>query len=95
MTHDLRETLTSYLAMMDSLLANEISASDFQKQYLQAIKSESRDIPNNIFEILNWLFVETDFYVEDPSLRDEGEDLDDQQLRQKVREARTKLAATM
>ncbi len=93
MTQSLQEILAPYLTMMNSLPAGSISAADFQRKYLQEVKSESRNIPNDLFGILNWLFVETDFYVGDPELRDAEEDLDDEQLRQKVREALAKLDA--
>jgi hypothetical protein len=58
----------------------EISAPDFEKSYLHAMKSERRVLGEPVYPILQELFEDADAYVEQADLRTEPEDLDDERL---------------
>jgi hypothetical protein len=72
--------VSSYLDLIDRFIGRVISAPDFAKTFLQAMKSERRTLGDPVYPILQELFEHADAYVEQAELRTEPEDLDDEQL---------------
>lgn len=69
-----------YVDLIDRFIGRDISAPDFEKSFLQAMKSERRILGDPVYPILQELFEDADAYVEQAGLRTEPEDLDDEQL---------------
>jgi len=72
--------ISSYVEIIDRLIGRDVSAPDFEKSFLQAMKSEQRTLGDPVYPILQELFEDADAYVEQAELRTEPEDLDDDQL---------------
>jgi len=72
--------VSSYVGLIDRFIGREISAPDFEKSFLQAMKSERRILGDPVYPILQGLFEDADAYVEQSALRTEPVDLDDEQL---------------
>jgi hypothetical protein len=85
--------LSSYLRLIDDLIANRLGAPEFQKEYLSTLQSEQRIFGDQVFGVIQTLFEDADAYVQYPELRTEPEDLDDEQLRQCAIRARDQLRA--
>ena len=83
----------SYLDLIDRFIARDISAADFEKSFLQELKSERRILEDAVYSIFQELFEDADAYVEQPELRTEPEDLDDDQLLASALRARDSLRA--
>jgi len=86
----IHEAIARYTRMIKSFLTGSTDARTFEHDYLQAFKNESVTLPTDVFETLDRLFADVDAYCPDPALRG-TDDLDEQQLRGKCREALTKL----
>ena len=71
--------VSSYVDLIDRFIRREISAPDFEKSFLQAMKSERRTLGFPMYPILQELFEDADAYVEHAELRTK-QDLDDDQL---------------
>jgi hypothetical protein len=82
--------IARYILLLTQFVAGEITADQFEHSYLEMFKSEKEKFPENVYEVLNNLFLDVDAYCGDPSLRDE-EDLDDEGLRVSAKEALKKL----
>jgi hypothetical protein len=80
-----------YLRLLEDFIAERISAPEFEKSYLSAVKSEQRILGDPVFPVLQRLFEDADDYVAYPELRTEPEDLDDDQLRECAVRARSEL----
>jgi len=63
------ENLRNYVRLMSLFLNGELSASDFQKQYLGAFKADETLWQGDIYLILDRVFAETDSYCSDNELR--------------------------
>jgi self-protective colicin-like immunity protein len=83
--------VSQYIRLMEEFIADRMTAPEFQKSYLTAVKSERRIIGDPIFPVLQHLFEDADDYVAYPELRTEPEDLDDEQLRECAIRARSEL----
>jgi hypothetical protein len=83
--------ISSYLDLIDRFIGRDISAPDFEKSFLQAMKSEHRTLGDPVYPILQELFEDADAYVEQAELRTEREDLDDDQLLSSALRARDAL----
>lgn len=84
--------ISKYLALIDDFVSRRMGGPEFQERYLSALKTEDQFYGSPIFDILNGLFIDTDFYVADPDLRTRPEDLSEEQLRERAREARQELS---
>ncbi len=82
--------LEPYINLLSSFLKADISASDFESQYLNLYKSDTTLFPDDEFLILDQLFGDVDAFSADPNLRDSG-DLDETELRRRVMSALDKL----
>ena len=80
--------VSSYLEIIDRFIGCEIAAPDFEKSFLQTMKSERRTLGDPVYPILQELFEDADAYVEQAELRTEPEDLDDEQLLASALQAR-------
>jgi self-protective colicin-like immunity protein len=72
--------VSSYVVLIDRFIARDVSAPDFEKSILQAMKSERRILGDPVYSILQELFEDADAFVPQEDLRTEPEDLDDEQL---------------
>ena len=72
--------ISSYIDLIDRFIGRDLSAPEFEKSFLQALKVERRTLGNPVYPILQELFEDADAYVEQAELRTEPEDLDDEQL---------------
>jgi hypothetical protein len=72
--------ISSYVDLIDRFIGRDMSAPDFQKHFLQALKSEPRILGDPVFPVLQELFEDADAYVARVELRTDPEDLDDEQL---------------
>ena len=76
--------LQKYINLLSRLEAGDMSASDFEDQYMKTFKGEKSHIDEPYFSALNDLFFDVDSYCDDPSLRDDG-DIDGDELRGRAR----------
>ena len=72
--------ISAYIDLLDRFIAHRATAPEFEKSFLQMMKSERRTLGEPIYPLLQELFEDADAYVERPELRTETEDLDDKQL---------------
>ena len=72
--------VSSYVDLIDRFIGRDISAPDFEKSFLDAMKSERRILGDPVYPVLQKLFEDADAYVERAELRTEPEDLDDERL---------------
>lgn len=72
--------ISAYIDLLDRFIAHRVTAPEFEKSFLQMMKSEHRTLGEPIYPLLQELFEGADAYVERPELRTETEDLDDEQL---------------
>lgn len=72
--------VSSYVDLIDRFIGRDLSARDFEKSFLQAMKSERRVLGDPVYPILQELFEDADAYVEQAGLGTEPKDLDDEQL---------------
>lgn len=76
-----RPDIVAYTELIDRFVYGPITAAEFAQSFLRAMKSEGRILGEPVYPLLQELFGDADAYVEDPSLRSDPEDLDDEQLR--------------
>mgnify|MGYP001328866952 CR=1 FL=1 len=84
--------LQKYISLMTQFIESNITASDFEAKYLYIFKNESVKLSDEIYFILNDLFIDVDAFCDDIDLRDE-EDLDEEALRDSVQLNLKKLKA--
>jgi hypothetical protein len=60
------EKLYDYADLIKQFLNKTISASEFEKTYLEKFKKETAPMSDEIFLSLDWLFAEIDAYTGDP-----------------------------
>ena len=73
--------LEPYTKLLLSFVDGQISASEFERQYLDLYLQDETIWSDDLFSMLEKLFGDVDAFVADSSLRDAG-DLDERQLRQ-------------
>ena len=84
------ECLEQYILLITQFVAGDITASQFEVSYLEMFKNESRELPEDIYNVLNGLFSDVDVYCGDSELRDD--DLGDEELLSSARNALKKLS---
>jgi len=77
--NNVSEHIENYVTNIKQFVDGEITACQFEVSYLKAFKKQEKELPENVFEILNELFTDTDAFCSDPELREE-DDIDDQEL---------------
>ncbi len=83
--------IENYILLMRQFVDNEITASQFEKLYLEIFREDSNEWEEQQCYILNSLFLDVDAYCASPELRDDG-DLDDAGLYESVKRALHKLS---
>lgn len=83
--------VSTFIEIIDQFIEHSTSAAEFESAYLRAIKEERRFLRKPVFPILQALFEDADAYVEQPELRTEPEDLNDEQLLASALRARNAL----
>lgn len=84
--------VSDYIEIIQDFTSGKVSAPLFEERYMAMFKAATAHFPEEIYDVLNDLFLDCDEYVADPSLRDE-EDLDDQQLLDRAAGALSRLTA--
>ncbi|WP_046006447.1 colicin immunity domain-containing protein [Pseudoalteromonas rubra] len=84
------EWLEPYILLVTQFVVGEVTAGQFEASYMDMFKNESREIPDDIYDVLNDLFSDVDAYCGDPDLRGD-EDLDELTLLSRAKEALRKL----
>jgi len=72
--------ISAYIDLIDRFIERRVTAPEFERLFLQMMKSEHRTLGELTYPILQELFEVADAYVERPELRTEAEDLDDEEL---------------
>lgn len=84
------ESLEHYISLITQFVTGKIMASQFEASYLEMFKNETRELPEDAYDVLNDLFSNVDAYCGDPELRDD-DDLDDEELLNSAKQALKKL----
>ena len=85
-TTDAGTSLDDYRSAMRAFLADEITATEFERRYIDLFGDDTTLRPEETFRVLNDLFFAVDAFCPDPGLR-EADDLDEAQLQARVRAA--------
>lgn len=84
--------VSAYTDLLDRFLGGESTAPEFEKSFLAMVKSERRTLGEPVYPLLQQLFEDVDAYVERPELRNDADDLDDEQLLDCARRTRQALS---
>ena len=84
--------LTVYINLLSHFVAGDISAGEFESDYMSLFKNDPTHFREEEFLTLDELFGDVDAFCADPELRDD-EDLDEEQLRRRSALALEKLKA--
>ena len=82
--------LKKYTDLLKMFTSHQITASEFEREYLALFKNDATIRPEAEFLVLDELFANVDALCLDPEIRDEN-DLSEDQLRQKAKKALEKL----
>ena len=85
--------LRSYVSLLDDFIAGRIGATEFDLAFFRLQEQERFLRDDRSYEILQELFYACEGYVIQPELRTDPGDLDEAQLLDAARTARTRLAA--
>ncbi|HYE31794.1 MAG TPA: colicin immunity domain-containing protein [Methylomirabilota bacterium] len=80
------DELHQYFSLIEAYIARQITATQFEKEYLAIFKADNRRLPETVFNVLNRLFSDVDDFVENPELRSAG-DLDELLLLARAKQA--------
>lgn len=78
--------LTEYVHLLEKCSTGQISAIEFEREFLTLFKGHTTIRPEAEFLILDKLFASVDAFCSDLEIRDE-DDLNEEDLRQECREA--------
>lgn len=76
-------SVSVYVALMEGLTTRSLPVHRFERAYLDAFSADQTHWPEEIYRILNDVFLDVDAYNPDPSTRDDL-DIDEVELRQRV-----------
>lgn len=79
--------VAGYQGMIRRFIAGETPANQFESEFLQYFKSDTKQVSSDEFDILDELFANVDEYVEDPQLRAATGGIDSEELRRRAQEA--------
>ncbi len=82
-----------YIAMIQAFLDGQTSVDEFETTYLRAFKDDPTNWPENLYRILNEIFLDLDAYYPDPTIRDEN-GIDETELRARAGVALAALRAS-
>lgn len=80
--------MENYITLLKDFVVGKISADEFEQQFLQLFKGDSKLLPGREFEILDKLFSDVDAYCSDSELiEDPRFDIGEAELRASAQEA--------
>lgn len=82
--------LTRYVNLLSRFIAQDLTAIQFELEFLHLYKNDTTPWTDEAFAILDSLFADVDAFCSDPSLRDDG-DLNEAQLLHRSQVALSKL----
>jgi hypothetical protein len=83
--------LEKYRDLIRRFVIGEISADEFETDYLARFKDDPNQVIGEEFDILDELFADVDDYVSDPTLRESTGGISGEELRARARDAYTRL----
>ena len=83
--------LTNYRELIHRFVIGNISADEFETDYLARFKDDPNQVIGEEFDILDELFADVDDYVSDPALRESAGGISGEELRARARDAYTRL----
>lgn len=86
--------LHPYIELVAAFVEHGLPAEEFQRRYLDAVKSDQTILPDEEFAVVDGLFGDADFYVPDPALRGQiAGALDEAELYRRANAALARLRA--
>jgi hypothetical protein len=83
--------LENYRDLIRRFVIGDISADEFETDYLTRFKDDPNQVIGEEFDILDELFADVDDYVSDPTLRESTGGISGEELRARARDAYTRL----
>jgi hypothetical protein len=83
--------LEGYRDLIRRFAIGEISADEFETDYLARFKDDPNQVVGEEFDILDELFADVDDYVSDPTLRESAGGISGDELRARARDAYARL----
>lgn len=87
--------LETYRDSIRRFVIGEISADEFEADYLIRFKDDPNQVTGEEFDILDELFADVDEYVSDPTLRESAGGISGEELRARARDAYSRLFGTL
>lgn len=89
----MEDVLQPYADAMNRFVNKEITAQQFEAEYLELFRNETELIDGDEFHVLDEVFYYVDEYTPDPELRQRAGGFDDDELYAHVRRCRDRLLA--
>jgi Bacterial self-protective colicin-like immunity len=83
--------LENYRDLIRRFVIGDISADEFETDYLARFKDDTNQVTGEEFDILDELFADVDDYVSDPTLRESTGGISGEELRARARDAYARL----
>jgi hypothetical protein len=83
--------LENYRDLIRRFVIGDISAEEFERDYLARFKDDPNQVIGEEFDILDELFADVDDYVSDPTLRESTGGISGEELRARARDAYARL----
>jgi hypothetical protein len=83
--------LENYRDLIRRFVIGDISADEFERDYLARFKDDPNQVIGEQFDILDELFADVDDYVSDPTLRESTGGISGEELRARARDAYARL----
>ena len=83
--------LENYRDLIRRFVIGDISADEFEAEYLTRFKDDPNQVIGEEFDILDELFADVDDYVSDPTLRESTGGISGEELRARARDAYSRL----
>jgi Bacterial self-protective colicin-like immunity len=83
--------LEAFRDLIRRFAIGEISADEFETDYLARFKDDPNQVVGEEFDILDELFADVDDYVSDPTLRERAGGISGEELRARARDAYARL----
>jgi hypothetical protein len=85
------QMLETYRDLIRRFVIGDISADEFETDYLVLFKDDPNQVTGEEFDILDGLFADVDDYVSDPILRESAGGISGEELRARARDAYARL----
>jgi hypothetical protein len=83
--------LETYRDLIHRFVTGEVSADEFEADYLARFKGDPNQVIGEEFDILDGLFADVDDYLSDPTLRASAGGISGEELRARARDAYARL----